>query len=136
MGFKISDQEEEQIADINVVPLVDVMLVLLVIFMVTAPLTINGIKVTLPKSAAKTQSIKENRIVLSIDKSGRYFVDKLLVKDTLLSGKLFAIFQHRKEKILYIRADRNVTYAKVVDAMSAAKLAGVNKLSMLTQHKK
>lgn len=136
MGFKISDQDSDQIAEINVVPLVDVMLVLLVVFMITAPLTISGIQVNLPQSKAKSQNVKESRIVLSIDKKGRYFLDKQHIPSNLLNGKLIAIFQHRNDKVLYIRADRTVSYAKVVDAMSAAKLSGVSKLSMLTQHKK
>lgn len=136
MAFKISDEEHEAMADINIVPLVDVMLVLLVIFMVTAPLAINGIKVNLPQSAVKTQNIKEEPIVLSIDKKGRYFIDKIPVASKLLKGKLMGVFQDRQRKVLFIRADRSVKYSKVVDAMSAAKLAGVTKLSMLTQHRR
>lgn len=134
MAFKVGDEDSEVMADINIVPLVDVMLVLLVIFMVTAPLAINGIKVALPQSAVKTQSTKEDPIVLSIDKKGRYFIDKIPVAEKLLKGKLMGVFQDRQKKVLFIRADRSVPYSKVVDAMSAAKLAGVTKLSMLTQH--
>lgn len=134
MAFKVGDEDSEVMADINIVPLVDVMLVLLVIFMVTAPLAINGIKVALPQSAVKTQSTKEDPIVLSIDKKGRYFIDKIPVAEKLLKGKLMGVFQDRQKKVLFIRADRTVQYSKVVDAMSAAKLAGVTKLSMLTQH--
>lgn len=136
MAFKITEDDGEAMADINIVPLVDVMLVLLVIFMVTAPLAINGIKVNLPQSAVKTQNIKEDPVVLSIDKKGKYFIDKIPVASKLLKGKLMGIFQDRQKKVLFIRADRAVSYAKVVDAMSAAKLAGVTKLSMLTQHRR
>lgn len=136
MAFKISEEDTEAMADINIVPLVDVMLVLLVIFMVTAPLAISGIKVNLPQSAVKTQNIKEDPIVLSINKKGKYFIDKIPVADKLLKGKLMGVFQDRQNKVLFIRADRSVKYSKVVDAMSAAKLAGVTKLSMLTQNRK
>lgn len=136
MAFKVSEDDGEAMADINIVPLVDVMLVLLVIFMVTAPLAINGIKVNLPQSAVKTQNIKEDPVVLSINKKGAYYIDKIPVKEKLLKGKLMGIFRDRQKKVLFIRADGAVSYAKVVDAMSAAKLAGVTKLSMLTQHRR
>jgi len=125
--------ELDAIAEINIVPLVDVMLVLLIIFMVTAPLTISGISVDLPTSKARGAAPDENRIVLSIDKGGTYFFDKVPVPGPGLQETLQAKFQYRDKKELFIRADEGVAYGKVVQAMSAAKLAGVGKLSMLTQ---
>lgn len=133
MAFKISEDSEQDLADINVVPLVDVMLVLLIIFMVTAPLSIGGIQVALPSSKARTMTIDEERIVLTVDRKGRYFLDKDQIKSVDLSAKLTALFEHRKNKSLYIRGDRSVQYGSVVNAMGAAKLAGVKKISMLTQ---
>jgi biopolymer transport protein TolR len=124
--------EQEDLADINIIPLVDVMLVLLIIFMVTAPLSIGGIKVDLPLSKAKGANVDEDRVVLSIAKNGGYYVDKLQVGDAGLEAKFRAIYEHRQKKELYIRADTAVPYGKVVYAMSAAKLAGVTKLAMLT----
>lgn len=135
MAFQINNQDEDNqdMVDINIIPLVDVMLVLLIIFMVTAPLSIGGINVQLPFSKAKGGSIDEDRIVLSINNQGEYYLDKLQIPSAALEERMKAIYEFREKKELYIRADRGVQYGKVVDAMSAAKLAGVGKMSMLTQ---
>ncbi len=137
MEFKSSqsDNEEDsgQMADINIVPLVDVMLVLLIIFMVTAPLSIGGINVDLPSSKARSRDMAEDRVVLSINAKGEYFIEKMEVPATVLDQRLKDLYQQREKKELYIRADKTVVYGRVVDAMSAAKLAGVTRISMLTQ---
>jgi biopolymer transport protein TolR len=134
-GFKTpsTDDDAGEIAEINIIPLVDVMLVLLIIFMVTAPLSIGGIKVDLPFSKAKGTHIDEDRIVLSINAQGLYFIDKLQIPEASLEEKFKSIYQFRAKKELFIRADQKVSYGKVVSAMSAAKMAGVSKLGMLTQ---
>mgnify|MGYP003328534845 CR=1 FL=1 len=124
--------EHQDIAEINIIPLVDIMLVLLIIFMVAAPLSISGIGVRLPKSKAKGGAVDESRIILSIDDGGKYYISKSEIKPENLTLKMQAIFAVRERKELYIRADKRVVYEKVIDAMSAAKLAGVSKLSMLT----
>ncbi|WP_218110286.1 ExbD/TolR family protein [Oligoflexus tunisiensis] len=137
MDFKSSqsDNEEESghMADINIVPLVDVMLVLLIIFMVTAPLSIGGINVDLPSSKARSRDMSEDRVVLSINSKGEYFIEKMEVPAGVLDQRLKELYQQREKKDLYIRADKTVVYGRVVDAMSAAKLAGVTRISMLTQ---
>lgn len=130
---KESEDEPEQMAEINIVPLVDVMLVLLIIFMVTAPLSIGGISVSLPQSKARSSNIDEDRVVLSINASGAYYIEKMEVKASALETRLKAIYGVREKKDLYIRADKKVIYEKVVNAMSAAKLAGVGRISMLTE---
>jgi biopolymer transport protein TolR len=127
-----SDASHEEMAEINIIPLVDVMLVLLIIFMVTAPLSIGGIKVDLPLSKAKGTNVDEDRIVLSINKAGGYYIEKNEIAEGVLEAKFHAIYDGRAKKELYIRADTGVQYGKVVYAMSAAKLAGVTKLAMLT----
>jgi biopolymer transport protein TolR len=127
------EPEDQSLKEINIVPLVDVMLVLLIIFMVTAPLSIGGINISLPSSKAKSVSIAEDRIVLSVDGKGRFFLESVEVPRTTLEAKLKAIYEFRDKKEIYIRADRSVDYGVVVDAMSAAKLAGVDKMSMLTK---
>lgn len=132
VGQKKDDGDNEDLAEINIIPLVDVMLVLLIIFMVTAPLSIGGIKVDLPISKARGSSVDEDRVVLSINKNGAYFFDKVQIAESALEVKFKALYEHRQKKELYIRADQAVSYGKVVYAMSAAKLAGVTKLSMLT----
>ena len=128
-----SEDEAEDIAEINIIPLVDVMLVLLIIFMVTAPLSIGGIKVELPHSNARGGLVDEDRIVLSINSKGDFYLDKTRVADDSLAPRFKEIFRNREKKELFIRADRGVAYGKVVDAMGAAKVAGVLKMGMLTQ---
>ena len=130
---KRDDQETNDMAEINIIPLVDVMLVLLIIFMVTAPLSIGGIKVELPFSKAKGGSVDENRVVLSINKKGEYYLEKMRIPTSELEKRMHAIYEFREKKELFIRADTGVEYGKVVNAMSAAKMAGVGKISMLTQ---
>ncbi|MBM4253368.1 MAG: biopolymer transporter ExbD [Deltaproteobacteria bacterium] len=132
IGQERAGDEQEALAEINIIPLVDVMLVLLIIFMVTAPLSIGGIKVDLPISKARGTSVDEDRIVLSINRQGAYYLDKQQVADAALEAKFKAIYEFRQKKELYIRADTGVPYGRVVTAMSAARLAGVTKLAMLT----
>ncbi|MCB9228871.1 MAG: biopolymer transporter ExbD [Deltaproteobacteria bacterium] len=126
------DDDNKDLAEINIIPLVDIMLVLLIIFMVAAPLSISGIHVQLPRSQAKGGQVDQKKIILSIDEKGDYFIDKTRIQPEHLEAKIEAVFAVRDEKELYIRADKNVSYGRVVDAMTAAKLAGVRKLSMLT----
>ena len=133
MAFSFEQDEDSELSEINIVPLVDVMLVLLIVFMVAAPLSIGGINIALPTSKAKTVAVDEDRVVLSVNEKGQFFIDKLLIKPSALRGKLKGIYEFRKKKNLYIRADRHVHYGAVVDAMSAAKLSGVSKISMLTK---
>ena len=135
MAFNFGGNEDGNgdLAEINIIPLVDVMLVLLIIFMVAAPLSIAGINVNLPTSKARGSRISEDRIVLSISQKGDYYFEKLKVPTAALPEKMKAIFEFRQNKELYIRADRGVKYGRVVDAMSAAKMAGVSRMSMLTK---
>lgn len=138
MAFSMSPQENEDedvgaMAEINIVPLVDVMLVLLIIFMVAAPLSISGIAVKLPQSRSKGEPVSEEKLVLSIDKLGNFFFDKTPIADANLSSFLKDVFEQKKTKQLFIRADREVVYGRVVDAMSRAKIAGAEKLGMLTR---
>lgn len=130
---KSFESESADLAEINIIPLVDVMLVLLIIFMVTAPLSIGGIKVELPHSTAKSTGIDEKRVVLSINEQGDFYLDRVQVPAAGLRDRFRTIFESRDKKELYIRADRGVSYGRVVDAMSAAKGAGVLKIGMLTQ---
>jgi biopolymer transport protein TolR len=127
-----SGDDNQDLAEINIIPLVDVMLVLLIIFMVAAPLSITGIKVNLPTSAAKGSHVDEGRVILSISSKGDYYLEKTKIENKNLTSKLSAVFENRNKKQLFIRADRGVKYGRVVDAMSSAKLAGVSKMSMLT----
>lgn len=134
-GFDSEEEfsEPQDLAEINIVPLVDIMLVLLVVFMVAAPLSISGIQIKLPEADAKGRAVSEGPIVLTIDAGGKYFIGKAEVLQSELNTRFAAIFSARKDKSLYIRADKKVVYYHVVDAMDAAKKSGVEKLSVLTK---
>jgi biopolymer transport protein TolR len=118
-------------AEINVIPLVDVVLVLLVIFMVTAPMLYRGIDINLPKSA--TNTIKpETRAVLSIERDRRLFLDKDPVSPVQLERKLRTLKDQSSEVSVYLRADQDVPYGIVVEVMDSVKKAGIEKLGMVT----
>ena len=95
--------------------------------------SLTGIKIDLPATGNKRVLEQNKKIVLSINNKGEYFIGKQKIAQNLLSAKIQAIFLHKKQKSLYIRADKNVKYQHVVKAMSIAKLAGVSKLSMITK---
>lgn len=133
---KQNTHESDLLAEINIIPLVDVMLVMLIIFMVTAPLSLTTIKVNLPTSKSTNQDLSESPMILSIDDQGRYFLGKIIVERKTLQQRLNAIFANRGQKILYIHADKSIKYGEVIKAMSAAKSAGVEKISMMTKSSK
>lgn len=128
-----SDELGSDIAEINVIPLVDVLLVLLIIFMVAAPISIGGINIDLPTSKAKGTISDEDRIVLTINRDGNFFIEKSEIPASALQATLTAKYQYRQKKEIFIRADKSALYSHVVDAMSAARIAGVTRISMLTQ---
>lgn len=130
--FYHGSDDREDLAEINMIPLIDVMLVLLIVFMISAPLSLSGIKVNLPQSKAKGAQVDESKIILTVDQKGDFYLGQMLVEKGQLSRKIGLIFQSRTDKSLFIRADKNVAYGSVVDAMSAAKLAGIQKIAMLT----
>ncbi|NGZ09033.1 MAG: protein TolR [Nitrospira sp. LK70] len=119
------------LAEINVIPLVDVVLVLLVIFMVTAPMLYRGMDIKLPASASNT--IKpEIRAVLTIEKDQRLYLDKDQVSVAQLELKLRVMKEEHTDVSLYLRADRDVPYGIVVQVMDGVKKAGIEKLGMVT----
>jgi biopolymer transport protein TolR len=120
-------------AQINVTPLVDVMLVLLVIFMITAPMMQQGMQVNLPKTEAKAMTVKDEPVIVTIDKSGRLYLDKGEIPRGQLKDKLTALFAGKPTKEVFLRADRDVPYGEVIRAMAEIKGAGVERLGMLTE---
>lgn len=119
------------LAEINVIPLVDVVLVLLIIFMVTAPMLYRGLDIKLPTSASNT--IKpEIRVVLTIEKDQRLYLDKDPVSVAQLERKLQVLKEEHADVSLYLRADRDVPYGIVVQVMDGVKKAGIEKLGMVT----
>ena len=128
----MKDRAEEVLSDINVTPLVDVMLVLLIIFMITAPMIQQGISVNLPKVSAKQMHIDEKKLVLTITKGKKILIGTAPIELPKLKSKLKAIFESRKDRDVYLKADEEIPYGFVVKVMSKIKSAGANKLGMIT----
>ncbi len=128
-----SGSGNQPLSEINITPFVDVVLVLLIIFMVTAPMMQQGVEVQLPKTNSKSNvSMKEEDIVLSIDKGKNIFIGKTKIPRKDLSDKLQAVFKNKTTKDLYLEADKTVDYGFVVDVMAAAKNAGIEKVGLVT----
>ncbi|MFH2011177.1 MAG: protein TolR [Pseudomonadota bacterium] len=124
---------KQLLSEINVTPLVDVMLVLLIIFMVTAPMMQQGIDVNLPKVAAKDIPAKEEKHILTITKNGRIYINEHPVELSNLKENLERIYANRSNKEIFLKADETVPYGFVVKAMSEIKEAGIEKLGMITK---
>lgn len=131
----MADYEDRQdlISDINVTPLVDVMLVLLIIFMVTAPMMTHGIKVDLPETELKSIKTQEDPLVLIITKKKEIFIENYKVGLGDLKEKLRKIFANRTAGEILLQADRNVSYGYVMTVMSQVKEAGITKVGMVTE---
>ena len=125
--------EKRPMADINVTPLVDVMLVLLIIFMVTAPMMQMGIDVNLPRVKSKSMDITEERLVLTIRADREVFLNRTRITPSDLRVKLAAILANRIDREVYLKADRSVPYGFVVSVMSEIRKAGVDQLGMVTE---
>ena len=123
----------DHLADINVTPLVDVMLVLLIIFMVTAPMLHQGISVALPKTATTNiQSQLEDPIVLSISRDGLYYINETPVARGLLRDRLRAILRGRKDKAVLLKADRGLSYGTVIETLDLLNRMGIESLGLVT----
>jgi biopolymer transport protein TolR len=120
-------------AEINVTPLVDVMLVLLVIFMVTAPMMQQGVQVNLPKADTKAMTPAEETVVVTVDKNGKIFINKDEVPAAALRSRLSDMFATREKKEIFLKADAGVPYGEVVKAMADIKGAGIERLGMVTE---
>jgi len=121
------------ISQINVTPLVDVMLVLLVIFMVTAPIIQQGVQVNLPQAKAGAIPGKEEQLVVAITRSGKIYLNDNPMTLTELGLKLRAIRQLRQDREVYLRADQDVRYGIVMRTIAEIKQAGIEKLGMVTR---
>jgi biopolymer transport protein TolR len=125
--------ENKPMAEINVTPLVDVVLVLLIIFMVTAPMLQMGIDVNLPKVKSKSIDVAEEKLVLTVTGAKEIFINKNRISLPDLRIKLESIFSSRIDREIFMRADRNIPYGFVIEVMSEVRKAGVDKLGMITE---
>ena len=128
-----SQRDGTMISQINVTPLVDVMLVLLVIFMVTAPIIQQGVQVNLPQAKAGAIPGREEQLVVTINRNGRVYLNDNAMTLSELGQKLRAIHQLQQGKEVYLRADQDVRYGVVIKAIAEIKQAGIEKLGMVTR---
>ena len=135
MGAELKKDSKTVLCEINVTPFVDVMLVLLVIFMVTSPMMQQGLKVDLPEAKNTGLYVPEDPFVLVIKKSGRIYIGSVETSVNQLGAKLKSIFQTRKDKQIYIQADKKAEYGFVAEAMGEIRSAGLTQISLVTQFK-
>jgi biopolymer transport protein TolR len=121
------------LSEINVTPFVDVMLVLLIIFMVAAPMMQQGIDVDLPETTTQPLRVKDEPLILTVKKDGKVFLGRQEVPQAELQAKLTAIFEGKDSKEIYLRADKEAPYGIVAKAMGAARNAGATKMGMVTE---
>jgi biopolymer transport protein TolR len=137
MAFKLDDGDNPRriggtLAEINIVPLVDVVLVLLLIFMLTAPMMYRGIDVNLPRAAAKPTAVEE-RMVLTLTKDQALYLNDRRVTPTGLEDSLRDAFRSRTDKVLYLKADAGLSYGAVIETMDRVRRAGIERLGMVTE---
>ena len=133
MGPKNGGGRRGLVAEINVTPMVDVMLVLLIIFMVTAPMMTQGLEVDLPETTAKALRQKEEPLIISLNKDGEIKLGNVSTSQKYLWEKLNGMSVEEKKNPIYLRADKDVAYGNVVVLMADIKRAGFEKLGMITR---
>ena len=132
MGFT-SERNNEALSQINVTPLVDVMLVLLVIFMVTAPILHQGVDVNLPKVRTGSLAGEEAQLVVTVTANGPVYLNDTVMDPAALLTKLQAILREAPERSVFLRADAAVPYGEVMRVMGSLREAGVQRLGMVTE---
>jgi TolR protein len=128
-----SEDRYEPLSQINVTPMVDVMLVLLVIFMVAAPLLTVGVRVSLPKTSAAQVMKPQQPIVVSINKDGELFLGEERLAPADLKSRLAALAQADPDRVVYVRGDRSIRYDQLMDLLGAVSAAGFAKVSLLAE---
>lgn len=132
MAYRI--RKKQLMSEINVVPYIDVMLVLLVIFMITAPLLTEGVKVELPEATAKPVDIKDQEtIVVTVTRKGSLYMDDNKISETILKSKVGKIMKARPKTEFLVRGDHRVAYGKVVRIMALLQDAGVPAIGLATE---
>jgi biopolymer transport protein ExbD len=134
MAFGSFSQEGSSapMSEINMVPLIDVMLVLLIVFMITAPLLTHAVKIDLPTAASQTSNEKPETVTLAVDATGTLFWNDQRIADDELAARLTAAAAQAVQPELHLRADRDTRYQKLAQIMSAARTAGIQKMGFVT----
>ena len=133
MSFQLNRSSKEPMSEINVTPFVDVMLVLLVIFMVTAPLLTVGVQVDLPESSADSLSEDQEPLTLSINSKGEVFIQEYQVEFEKIVPKILAISNNRTDTRIYVRGDRSINYGRVLEIRGMLSGAGFSKLALISE---
>ena len=127
------ENKKRFMSDINVTPFVDVMLVLLIIFMVTVPMMMEGVEVNLPQTTTKSIKTQEDPLILTVNKKREIFIEDYRINLEELETKVKKIFKYRREKEVLLRADREIPYGFVIKVIAGVKRAGIDKLGLVTE---
>ncbi len=133
MAFGTQDDTDEVMNEINMTPMVDIMLVLLIIFIITIPVMKDSVNIDLPRASSAAQNIQPDTLRLSVDASGSYFLNDTPVADDALPARLQAAAAQNPQPDLHIRGDKAVRYERVAQAMAAAQRAGLRKIGFITE---
>ena len=133
MAFGTQDDTDEVMNEINMTPLVDVMLVLLIIFIITVPVMKHSVNIDLPRATNEQQLIKPETVRLSVDAEGSYYLNDAKIADEDLAPRLKAAAAQNPQPDLHIRGDKAVRYERVAQAMAAAQQAGLRKIGFITE---
>lgn len=133
MAMDLNSGRRRLMSEINVTPLVDVMLVLLIIFMVAAPMMTQGVSVNLPKTTTKQLKTNEQPLVLTVNRNKEIFLESHRIDLQTLETKIRAVFENRSDKDVVLRADKDVPYGFVMEVIAKVKNAGIDKLGMVTE---
>jgi biopolymer transport protein ExbD len=136
VAFGTQDDTDEVMNEINMTPLVDVMLVLLIIFMITVPVMKHSVEIDLPRASSQPQDVKPQTVRLSVDANGQYWWNEATVRDEDLPRMLQAEAAREPQPELHIRGDKDVRYERVAQAMAAAQQAGLRKIGFITEPKR
>lgn len=135
MAFGTQDDTDEVMNEINMTPLVDVMLVLLIIFIITVPVMQHSVNIDLPRANNEQELIKPETVRLSVDADGSYYINDTKIADDALAPRLKAAAAQNPQPDLHIRGDKAVRYERVAQAMAAAQQAGLRKIGFITEPK-
>ena len=133
MAFGTQDDTDEVMNEINMTPLVDVMLVLLIIFIITVPVMKHSVNIELPRASSTPQDVKPETIRLSVDAQGRYFWNEQMVAEADLEPRLRAEAARTPQPELHLRGDKDARYEKVAQALAAAQTSGLRKIGFITE---